>query len=97
MSFYTDFLGHVVLFLFWSLTPLDSFRLSRIKRNSSGNLSPVSIPTLNTLSARQVDQLKRRQSDRDLDATPRPYVPKANSDRADWERVGQQLRNWLKS
>jgi hypothetical protein len=52
---------------------------------------------MNTLSARDVEAIKRQQAERNLDVKPRPYAPESNSDRADWERVGQQFLDWLKS
>jgi hypothetical protein len=49
------------------------------------------------MSAAEYEAMRKQQADRDLGIKPRPYVAKSNSDRADWERVGMQLLNWLKS
>lgn len=50
-------------------------------------------------SARETDDIKRRLADRDLDVKPRTSKrSSANSlTRADCERIGVALRDWLRS
>jgi hypothetical protein len=51
---------------------------------------------INTLSAREADELKRRMADRDLKITPK-LGPKASRNSADWEQVRLALRRAFKS
>jgi hypothetical protein len=52
---------------------------------------------INTLSAREADELKRRLADRDLNITPKGPKASRSTSAADWERVRLQLLRALRS
>jgi hypothetical protein len=51
---------------------------------------------INTLSAREAEEIRRRLADRDLDVKPRTSK-RSMANSVDWERVRQQLQRELRS
>jgi hypothetical protein len=55
---------------------------------------------MNTLNARELDQLKRRQAERDYSVKPCPRPNRSRGSqmtRADWERLSAVLSDWARS